>query len=138
MKMNIFRSRVCLPAALLLTMFLLALGTGPAQADDECSEQDIIPLGQSIAGKATLCVTGQGVHGRMRAKDLAPGEAYTLWLIYIDDPTVCDPSTLDCFDDADPEGVFGRFDSAVAGKNGKVGFSGSVQGMVPSRENLRS
>jgi len=120
----------------LVMCLLLTTMSAPARALDNdhinCSQQDITPLGQSISGKSKLCMASRGVHGSMKATGLTAGEAYTLWLVYIDDPTVCDPSTLDCFDDADPEGVFGRFDSAVADENGQFNFSGRVNGMEPS------
>ncbi len=135
--MNIFAFRLPGIVALLVTLLLLVTAL-PAIAHDHrtCDEQEITPLGQSIEGKSRLCILHDGIRGSMKANGLTQGDAYTLWFVYIDDPTACDPSTLDCFDDPDPEGVFGRFDSAVGSKHGQNGFTGTVDGMVPSSGSL--
>ncbi len=109
-----------------------------AQAHDHvsCSQQDVVSLGEAVGGNANLCSTPDGLRGSMKAKGLTEGSAYTVWFVYIDDPSSCDPTTLDCFDDADPEGVFGRFDSTVGSKNGNFSFLGRVNGLKPSPGSL--
>jgi hypothetical protein len=124
-----------LPAGFLLlglSLGLLLSFLPDAAADDDCDKESIIPIGTAIQGNAILCVDAKGVRGKVQARALTPGDAYTIWFIYFDDPSQCftpgqcgDPD----FAGPDPLGVFGRFDSAVGPDNGKVDFSGQVRGL---------
>jgi hypothetical protein len=136
--MNLLRSLFFVSAATLVISGLFTCSPAVAQAHDHknCNSQEVTPLGENVTGHANLCILPQGIRGSMKARGLTPGDAYTLWLVYIDDPTVCDPSTLDCFDDADPQGVFGRFDSTVGSGDGNFTFLGRVDGMKPSHGSL--
>lgn len=136
--MNDCSSRTGSHFAILIVLILLSIFAAPVVAHDHvtCSDQDITPLGESVSGESRLCFLPHGLRGSMKASGLTDGSAYTLWIVYIDDPSACDPATLDCFDDEDPEGVFGRFDSTVAPENGKFTFIGRVGGMVPSSGSL--
>jgi hypothetical protein len=133
------RTRLSVPVGFLL----LVLGLGlllplpEATADDKCNSEiktSITPLVAGIEGKATLCINAKGVSGKMKTKHLNPGDAYTIWFIYFDQPSLCVGGGPGICGDADfggdnPLGVFGRFDSAVAPDNGKVDFAGSVRGL---------
>lgn len=101
-----------------------------------CTKQDLTPLGQPVDGFAKLCIGPGGATGLVQARNLAPGNAYTLWFIYINDPASCqipNQCSLVDFGGDNPLGVFGRFDSAVAPVNGQLRFSGKVAGFQPSR-----
>jgi len=138
MKITSVQPIFSLYSAAAMALLLFAMFSSPALADNgwTCDKQDLVPLTAGPSGTSVLCLSPSGVAGKMKAEGLVPGNAYTLWLIYIDDPTVCDPTTLDCFDDADPEGVFGRFDSAVAPASGKIKFDGMVRDLIPSPGSL--
>jgi hypothetical protein len=69
----------------------------------------------------------------LHARELTPGDAYTIWFVYFDDPSKCaTPGQCGALEDAgnvNPVGVLGRLDSAVAPHNGKETFSGHVGGL---------
>ncbi len=126
---------------------IMAFTCNAAMADGECDKQSIIPdpAGlpfqiETVSGKGTVCVKSGGLKGRVRAKGLVPGAAYTIWWVYFDDTSVCESSDEPpfCgladfgFPVGNPNAVFGRFGSRVAPRNGKAHFSDSVDGMQPS------
>lgn len=128
--------------SMLVGLLLLVLGVGlvlprpQAMADDTCNMQTpITPLQEDseIEGTATLCANAKEVGGTIKAKNLQPGDAYTIWFVYIDDPSQCSGGPGICgdadFGGDNPLGVFGRFDSAVGPVNGKVDFTGRVGGL---------
>lgn len=125
----------------LLLAVLLVLLSGPALAEGQCSNEPIqSPMHpaypyEPITGSATLCATQSGLKAQMRASNLVPGHAYTVWWIYIDEFPACS-SMPECdfllFFADDPAAVMGRMGSAIAGANGKAHFGGSVNGMVAS------
>ena len=129
-----------MPVSLIL---LLGLSLGPlsflpdAAAGDNCVKESLIALGgTTIQGEATLCADDQGVRAKLKPKALTPGNAYTVWFNYIDNPSlcsggpgVCGPADLGVGNpSANPLGTFGRLDSTVA-ENGKADFSGRVGGL---------
>ena len=98
----------------------------------------------SIRGNAFLCIDPHGVRAELRVRALTPRNAYTIWFIYIDDPSQCaTPGQCGPEDSAppgqcegpldlrgfNPLGVVGRLDSAVAPRNGKLTFAGRVRGL---------
>ena len=121
-------------------------------------EQDIV--GQKLSGRGAVCTTKRGVLSHMQVRGLTPGNAYTVWWVYIDDPASCAGVRLtpensevpfpepngyagrcglaDFFtpnaagDGLDPLAVFGRMDSAVAGGGWRTWFAGDLRGLVPS------
>ena len=123
-------------AGLVLVLYTL---TGPAalmahdRDDDDCDSIRVEVKGfdPSISGHAEICYNSAGVVADMRLRGLVRGDAYTVWFAYIDNPAMC--QTPGC-GDADwggpnPPLVFGRMDSAVAGRRGTLAFSGSVRGL---------
>jgi hypothetical protein len=78
--------------------------------------------------------------------NLVPGNAYTVWWTYLDDPTQCTGVTplpvsltggvsgceLADFEGDKPVGMLGRMASGVAPRNGKLNLRGEVGGMQPS------
>jgi len=121
---------------LLLTAISMTVALNTAMAH-ECDKQDIIDAaGVGITGSADLCMDSRGLQAQLHAEGLVPGDAYTVWWIYIDDPSQCDAGPGDCgmadFGGDDPLGVFGRFGSVVAKRNGKTHISDRLSGMTPS------
>jgi len=122
----------------LLFLCTEALASGECRRKIKVSVVDF-GTGADIVGTATLCINdkgpGTGVRGRMEVELLQPGDAYTAWFVYIDRPDLCvgggSPGVCGPADFAGdkPLGVFGRFDSAVAGADGEEEFEGSVRGL---------
>lgn len=116
--------------AALLTMSL-TMSTPPVMAASQCKTEDVRPVvpenGSSVSGRAVLVVNSTGADVLMHAENLMPGVAYTVWFVYFDDtsrcliPHQCGSADL-TMPPNDPEAVFGRMDSAVAGDNGELIF----------------
>ena len=99
-------------------------------------------------GKASLCVFSNRIKGSMRVRNLDPGSAYTVWWVYFDTPSACTDSTplpitlhggasqcdLDDFFGDKPQAVFGRMDSGISPRNGRLHFRGNFRGMQPSND----
>jgi hypothetical protein len=142
------RKRACLPLGVLLLVVSLGLFSflPDAAADDVdgCNKESLVAFGDTtIRGEAFLCIDATGVRARLHAKGLTPGDAYTVWFFYIDDPSQCaTPGQCAPVDGAPPgqcEGpldlrgfnplvVLGRLDSAVAPRS-KGNFAGRVGGL---------
>jgi len=108
----------------------------------------VTQLGNSGAtGHASICANDEGLKVNVKAKDLVPGNAYTVWFIYFDNPAACAtpgcaPSDLTSpIPDAmhpnlAPAGAFGRMDSAVADEDGEARFSAKLQDFKVSKGSL--
>ena len=132
------RKIASLPIGVLLLLLSLGLFSflpdAAADDDDGCDKESIVALGDTpIQGNAFLCIDLQGVRAKLHARELTPGDAYTIWFIYFDDPSKCaTPGQCGALEDVgnvNPVGVLGRLDSAVAPHNGKESFSGHVGGL---------
>jgi len=124
--------------ALLAGAAVLVLGFVPAAAGDDCdlslNARVTAAPGSTIQGSAELSADETHVTASMKIENLNPGEAYTIWFAYIDDPSksgnypggtagVCaDADAITPADD--PVGVFGRMDGAGAGSR-SLGGSGA-------------
>lgn len=112
-------------------------GSANAGHRGDCATEEIIPLmeGQPASGSSTLCVSPRGLTAHMNVGNLVPGDAYTVWWTYIDDPGSCvvpdNCGDVD-FGGDNPLVVFGRMDSGVVRENGRFHFSGRIRGMEPS------
>ncbi len=125
-----------------LLTILLALGFSPALiADDDeesCDFQEMNNfLPPDVSGSVNLCAVNKGVRANVRAADLIPGNAYTVWWIYFDDASQCGVPFACGVDFNDflgekPLAVLGRLGSAVAGKGGVALIRDEWGGMVPS------
>ena len=127
--------------ATILPSFMLFMGLGLIHPPTEvqaaaCDTQPVAALLEpDLNGKATFCVYPGGLRAKIRVKQLNEGDAYTVWWVYFDDPSLCAVPNACAevdFGGANPLGVFGRMDSAVAPASGHVKFSGKVRGMLPS------
>lgn len=139
-----------IPLTLVSCILLLGLGLryplAEATADSQCDKQSVTPpMGVEAQSVATLCADRKGVRAKIKAKRLTPGNAYTFWFAYVDNPAlcvgggpgVCTPEDFGAGNPmANPLGVFGRLDSTVAHKNGKALFSGRIGGLRLSSGSL--
>lgn len=141
---------------------------GPAYASGgwswNCDNQSLTSFweepiaGSELTGRGTVCATPLGLWSTMSVKGLTPGNAYTVWWVYIDDPESCVNFPLNppdvpipepvgyagrCgladFFTADPSGdflnplaVYGRMDSVIAGNKRKTRFAGDLRSFTPS------
>jgi hypothetical protein len=135
----------------LLATLAMAFTFNTALADDECENQGIFGIADGVGGTANLCINANGLKAQFNVKGLMAGDAYTIWWVYFDDPSLClhGPEDGACgegdlgpYEDSDekplgdgtPLGVFGRFGSAVAPRNGKTHITGTWGGMQPSSD----
>lgn len=115
--------------------------------------------GSELSGRGTVCATPLGLWSTMRVRGLTPGNAYTVWWVYIDDPDACanfplpspevipfpepenyaGPCGFADFHTPDGSGlfvnplaVFGRMDSVIAGNSGITRFAGDLRSFRPS------
>ncbi len=125
--------------SILVVVLMVSVRVADAQVKQvrqSCERVEVTPLlVETVAGSARLCVSHNGLRGWMLARGLVPGDAYTLWWVYIDDPSLCDPESgcgFETFAGANPLAVFGRLGSLVATTSGRAFFSDSLLGMRPS------
>jgi hypothetical protein len=128
-----------------ISTIALALGalcvspTASASPAGACQQKPIFDASQSgLKGTVTLCKDAGGIAASISAKGLKPGNAYTSWFIYFDNPAAC-TTPYQCFtpdllgpDPLNPVGVIGRMDSGIAGSTGNALFLGKVSGFKPS------
>ncbi len=115
--------------------------------------------GSELSGKGTVCATPLGLWSTLSVRGLTPGNAYTVWWVYVDDPESCAGSPLPAPDVVpfpeppeyaescgladfftmdesgqflNPLAVFGRMDSVVAGDGYRTRFAGDLRSFVPS------
>ena len=146
------------------------LPAGPAHAGGlwswNCQSDPVVDMwGEEIedsefSGRGTVCATPLGLWSTMRIRGMTPGNAYTVWWVYIDDPGSCAnfPLTTETapipFDEPvgyagpcgfadfftldesgeflNPLAVFGRMDSVVAGNRRITRFAGDLRSFSPS------
>jgi hypothetical protein len=123
-----------------LAMSLTVICTSSMARAEECEGTaltvSLATLNNSgVTGTGKLCISESGVHTRITANNLTPGNPYTVWFVYFDNPSNClTPGNCTSADTvmpaADPEGVLGRYDSITA-KDSTGTFSGHV-GIQPS------
>ena len=105
-----------------------------ADAAWRCDNQALTPLGETdTSGRGTLCATPFALLSEMNVRGLNVGDAYTVWWVYIDDPTcTMDPNPLACFMGDNPVAVFGRMDGVVAKSGRPTHFSGELRSFSPA------
>jgi hypothetical protein len=132
-------------ASAVASLFLLHPSLPVAADDSECEggialQAPVTALNNSgVTGNAKMCISARGIHTHITAQNLTPGNPYTVWFVYFDNPMNClNPGHCTPADTttplADPEGVLGRYDSVIATSSRET-FSGHV-GMVPSSGSL--
>jgi hypothetical protein len=102
-----------------------------------CQKQPIGSAQEAITGNGFVCPGRDGVSARLEARGLTPGNAYTLWFIYVPDGAACAADLAACFgangtggdQNAVPTEAFGRLTDVVAPKDGKATVAGEVPGL---------
>jgi hypothetical protein len=114
-----------------------------AQASEHCDGQVIMDLGAGAHGTASVCFIPNRLKATFHVNNLVAGDAYTVWWVYFDDPSLCTNGPVEgtCGEGdlapsaaggGTPLGVFGRLGSAIAPRNGNVHINGKWGGMQPS------
>ena len=140
----------------IIATVLMALCWGTSYAGDDndnwhraCDRTAIHPIPLIEAGgkgKASLCVRSNRIKGSMHMRNLESHSAYTVWWVYFDKPSACTGTTplpallqdgtsqceFDDFFGDKPQAIFGRMDSGVSPRNGRLRFQGTFRGMQPS------
>lgn len=106
-------------------------------AQTGCLETTLNQIRDSgVEGSAQLCVDEMGVHPSIDARELTAGEAYTVWFVYIDQPSAC--SATPCGPDAalgdDPLAVVTRMDGAIADETSQLEFTDQLRDLRFSAE----
>lgn len=119
----------------LVSLSFAPLFAPDASAASPCPTTEIVALGTPADGHARLCVNSRGLQASMDVRGLLPGDAYTVWWVYFDDPAACE-SAFECglpdFAGDNPLAVFGRMDGAVIDGRGREMFSGRLRDFAPS------
>ena len=130
----------------------------------QCDRQPITSFweqqiaGSPVEGRGMVCETPFGLWSTITARGLTPGNAYTVWWVYIDEPGKCAGQPLpspevipfpeppgyagqcglaDFFttDESgeflNPLAVFGRMDAAIARSHGRTRFAGDFRHFEP-------
>ena len=146
MKKSVFTS----VSLALVTMLATFTPISAAHAQSEgCAQQQVNSINLvefDIGGEALLCTLSNELNGQIKLTGLTPGNAYTVWWVYFDDPSQCLGTTflpvplgggesvcdLIDFEGDKPQGVFGRMASGIATRNGKLILRDEFGGMQPS------
>lgn len=103
-----------------------------------CQKEPIAALQEAVTGKVFLCQEPGDVNARLEVSGLTPGNAYSVWFIYVDNAAKCTAEgEAVCFGAngtggdkfSVPDEAFGRLANVVAAKNGKATISGDVPGL---------
>lgn len=162
---------LCIVPLLATALFFAAASSQTASAEPgdhwRCDRSSMTSFweenitGLALSGRGKVCASGDGLWSTMKVRGLTPGNAYTVWWVYIDDPASCagvslTPDTAavpfpepegyaghcglaDFFtpnqagDGLDPLAVFGRMDSVVAKPQRRTWFSGDLRGLSPAQ-----
>jgi len=107
--------------ALGVVLSVSIIGLAFAKANDDSDGLQLTAMvtgtnGSGITGTATVSLGEDGLRGRLKAENLKPGHAYTVWLFYFQ---------------GNAQGGPGRFASTVA-EDSDFTFRGSVGGLRAS------
>ena len=128
---------------LILSVALLLTTTEEANAEGvakrTCYNTDLISIleTQPVSGKSKLCVSKRGITASLIGKDLIPGNIYTVWWVYFDDPSQCVGGAApgQCgpadFGGEKPLAALGRMDSGLAPNNGRRWFTDRLRSFTP-------
>ncbi|MGQ0848161.1 MAG: hypothetical protein ACT4OP_03440, partial [Actinomycetota bacterium] len=129
--------KLALISALLV---LAALAAGPALADGAVhqtvgafwhAQQTVFGKAGSVPGaSANLVRNNNGIHFQVQTEGLTPGNAYTLWLVVVNNPGACDPKPCTAPDillDPATDSQVAWAGGHVAGGSGQGTFAGSAR-----------
>jgi hypothetical protein len=130
-----------LGGSLLIVVSIIGLSS-QSEAQAACVKQAVAPLAETVSGQISLCRTSGEIIANLQLKGLKPGNAYTVWFVYVDDGSKCSAEgQATCFgttntggdQNAVPDEAFGRLTDVIAPKNGKANISGGVPGLQLSK-----
>ena len=113
-----------------------------SDAHAACQRQAVAALGETVSGNVSVCQRASDVSVSLSVKGLLPGNAYSLWFIYVENGAACAAAgQAACFgatpaggdQSAAPAEAFGRLSDVIAAKNGKAAISGNVAGLRLSK-----
>jgi hypothetical protein len=132
--------------ALVLPALLYCLLSGPLQADCASPPLEFVESETAglVSGTAGLCFLQSRIRADVRLDSLVPGDVYSVWWAYFDDPSACAipdqcgyPDLVNDFDAPDaayPPGTLGRIGALVARVNGKARFADVLGWLKPPDE----
>jgi hypothetical protein len=137
-------------APLAVFTLMLVVGVCPSALADDCSQTLQAPVnavgGSGIQGTAKICIQGNSTTVTMWTQGLLAANAYTIWFVYFDNPSLCGfyaggtPGVCtgpDLITPANnPVGAFGRMDGTVAEASGRARFTGRFRGLQFSHGSL--
>lgn len=122
---------------------MLVIGLNLNALGDDCTQTlqaSVQALGGSgIQGAAQICVEGNNTTVNMITQGLVAANAYTIWFVYFDNPSLCGSyaggtqgvctGTDAIYPPNSPVGVFGRMDGTIAEASGSARLTGRFQGL---------
>jgi len=137
-------------AAPALFTAMLVIGLNLNAFADDCTQTlqaTVNPIGGSgLQGTAQICIQGNTTSVVMKTGGLIAGDAYTIWFVYFDDPTLCGsypngtPGVCTgadtVFPPNNPVGVFGRMDGVIAEASGSARLTGHFRGFQFSHSSI--
>src|SRR5262249_43752667 len=119
-------------ATIALVTTTLVIGLNLNVLADDCTQTlkaSVNALGGSgIQGTAQICIQGNTTNVAMMTQGLVTANAYTIWFVYFDDPSLCGfyaggtpgvcTGTDAIYPANNPVGVFGRMDGTIAEPSG--------------------
>jgi hypothetical protein len=134
--------RIVLIGAILAMVVVVGVSPSFGSADRTTVGVDWHPQQASLGNEgpvdgasATLTRNSNGISYRLETNSLTANSAYTLWVVVVNNPAVCDPSPCTAPDillnpTTDSQVLFGT--GLVAGGSGKATFAGSLnEGALP-------
>lgn len=130
-------------AAIAVFTTTLVIGLNLNALADDCTQTlnaSVNALGGSgIQGTAQICIQGNATTVTMMTQGLVTANAYTIWLVYFDNPSLCGfyaggtpgvcTGTDTIYPANNPVGVFGRMDGTVAEASGSARLTGRFRGL---------
>lgn len=130
-------------AAIAVFTTTLVIGLNLKALADDCTQTlnaSVNALGGSgIQGTAQICIQGNTTTVTMMTQGLVTANAYTIWFVYFDNPSLCGfyaggtPGVCTGADTINPAnnpvGVFGRMNGTVAEASGSARLTGRFRGL---------
>lgn len=129
------------PLAVFTLMLVIVLNLNAFAHD--CTQTLQVPVsalgGSAVQGAADICIQGDTTTVTMMAQGLVAANAYTIWFVYFDNPSLCGSyaggtpgvctGTDTIYPANNPVGVFGRMDGTIAEASGLARFTGHFRGL---------
>lgn len=130
-------------AALATLTLTLVIALNLHSSADDCTQTLQAPVnalgGSGIQGAAQICIEGSTTTATMMTQGLVPANAYTIWFVYFDNPSLCGSypggtpgvctGTDAIYPANNPVGVFGRMNGTIAEASGLARLTGRFRGL---------